>query len=240
MELDVLIFAAHPDDAELSMGGTIARFTSTGIKTGIVDLSEAELSTRGTIESRRKETELASGILNIDMRENLGLPDGKLKPSKEFIDAVVSKIRQYRPKIIFAPYFNDRHPDHIGTAQIVKEAFFFSGLARYDTMFGDKLQTQYRPDKLFYFFQTYEGEPSFIADISDYYEIKMKAVHAYSTQFFNPESDEPETFISTESFSRFLDARARYWGFKIGKNYGEPFFCEEKIEYDFKNLLMNR
>lgn len=237
MNLDILIFAAHPDDAELSMGGTIARFASSGIKTGIIDLTEAELSTRGTIESRRSETEIASAILKVAARENLGFPDGGLKPVKEYVSAVVSKIREYKPKIIFAPYFNDRHPDHIGTAQIVKEAFFFSGLSRYETVMDNKLQEAYRPGKLFYFFQTYEAEPSFITDISDFYDAKMKAVKAYSTQFFNPESNEPETFISKESFIHFLEARAKYYGFKIGRNYGEPFFCEEKIEYDFKNLF---
>lgn len=237
MNLDVLIFAAHPDDAELSMGGTIARFTSSGIKTGIIDLTEAELSTRGTIESRREETSLATSILKVDYRENLGLHDGEVKSSKEFVDLAVSKIRQFKPKIIFAPYFNDRHPDHIGTAQIVKDAFFFSGLTRYETIENDKLQEAYRPAKLFYFFQTYETDPTFITDISEFYETKMKAVKAYSTQFYNPDSSEPETFISKENFILFLEARAKYYGFKIGRNYGEPFYCEEKIEYDFKNIM---
>ena len=213
MNLDVLIFAAHPDDAELSMGGTIARFTSSGIKTGIIDLTEAELSTRGTIESRREETSLATSILKVDYRENLGLHDGEVKSSKEFVDLAVSKIRQFKPKIIFAPYFNDRHPDHIGTAQIVKDAFFFSGLTRYETIENDKLQEAYRPAKLFYFFQTYETDPTFITDISEFYETKMKAVKAYSTQFYNPDSSEPETFISKENFILFLEARAKYYGF---------------------------
>lgn len=240
MNLDVLIFAAHPDDAELSMGGTIAGFTSSGIKTGIIDLTEAELSTRGTIESRRKETELATSILKVDLRENLGLPDGELKPVKEFIQPVVSKIREYKPKIVFAPYFRDRHPDHIGAAEIIKEAVFLSGLKRYETILNDKLQDAYRPGKLFYFFQTYDTEPSFIYDISSFYEQKMQAVKAYSTQFYNPDSREPETFISKEGFMHFLEARAKYFGFKIGKSYGEPFYCEEKIEYDFKNLIMQR
>ena len=238
MNLDVLIFAAHPDDAELSMGGTIAAFTSSGITTGIIDFTEAELSTRGTIESRRKETELASSILNLTTRENLGLPDGELKPVKEFVQIAVSKIREYKPKIVFAPYFNDRHPDHIGAAQIVKEASFLSGLKRYETVLRDKMQEAYRPSKLFYFFQTYDAEPSFIFDISSFYDKKMQAVKAYSTQFYNPDSKEPETFISKEGFMHFLEARAEYFGFKIGKKYGEAFYCEEKIEYDFKNLIM--
>jgi N-acetylglucosamine malate deacetylase 1 len=238
MNLDVLIFAAHPDDAELSMGGTIARFTSSGIRTGVIDMTEAELSTRGTTELRRKENKLASEILKIDYRENLGLPDGGLKPVKEYVDLAVAKIREFKPKIIFAPYFNDRHPDHVGAAQIVKEAFFFAGLSRYEIIGNNKSHEAYRPSKLFYFFQTYETEPAFITDISEFYETKMDAVRAYSTQFYNPESLEPETFISKQNFIMFLEARARYYGFKIGRNYGEPFFCEEHIEYDFKNLLI--
>lgn len=238
MNLDVLIFAAHPDDAELSMGGTIAKFSSAGIKTGVIDMTEAEMSTRGTVESRKKERQRATEILKIDVRESLNLSDGGVKFSEENVKLAVEKIRKFRPIILFAPYYNDRHPDHVGAAQIAKEAFFFSGLAKYETGDNSVKQEAYRPSKLFYFFQTYETAPSFITDISGFYERKMEAVKAYSSQFYNPESREPETFISNQNFILFLEARAKYYGFKIGKNYGEPFFCEENIEYDFKNLLI--
>lgn len=235
MELDVLVFASHPDDAELAMGGTIAKFVKNGKKVGIVDLSAGEMGTRGTVETRSKEADEASKILGIQVRENLGLPDGKLKLSDEFVLAVVTQIRRFKPTIIFAPFFNDRHPDHIGTSRIVKEAFFFSGLAKIVTEFDGVKQQPFRPAKVFYYMQYYEFEPSFIFDISETLEQKMKAMNAYGTQFFNEKRklEEPETFISQMNFIKFIEARARYFGFKIGKEYGEPFYSEEEIQHDF-------
>lgn len=232
MVLDVLVFAAHPDDAELAMGGTIAKMTSAGLKVGIVDLSQGELGTRGSAATRKLEAEESSKILKLASRENLGLRDGSLKPNDEYLKKVITKIRKHHPKIIFAPYFNDRHPDHIGTSQLVKEAMFFSGLAKISTEDNDRIQMPYRPEKLFYFMQTYEFKPSFIVDISATFKTKMEAIYAFGTQFHNPESKEPETFISQPTFLKFLESRAQSFGFKIGKEYGEPFFCEEEIELD--------
>lgn len=237
MNLDVLIFAAHPDDAELSMGGTIAKFTSNNFKVGIIDLSKGELGTRGSASKRMKEAERASEILKIAVRENLGLKDGSIKYNNDYLKIIISKIRKYKPKILFAPYFNDRHPDHIGTAQLIKEALFFSGLPKIETSEDDKLQIPFRPNKLFYYMQTYEFDPTFIVDITETFATKMKAIYAYDTQFHNPESKEPETFISNPRFINFIEARARYYGFKIGKDYGEAFFCEEKIELSISDLL---
>ena len=237
--MDILVFTAHPDDAELTMGGTIAKLTLAGIKVGVIDLSEAQLSTRGTIELRRKEAEAASEILGIHVRENLRLHDGKLKPDEKTTSLVVSKIRQYKPNIIFGPYFNDRHPDHIGTSNIVKEAMFFSGLPKFRTSFEGKEQEAFRPHKLYYFMHAYDFEPSFLVDISSTFEMKMRSVMAYSSQFFNPKSDEPETFISQPNFLKFIEARARMYGFQIGKDYAEPFYCEEKIEFDLINQIKN-
>lgn len=232
MILDILIFAAHPDDAELSMGGTIAKLTNSGLKVGIVDLSKGELGTRGSSDIRKHEAENAGGILKISHRENLGFKDGSLKINEDYLKKIISKIRKHQPKIIFAPYFNDRHPDHIGTSQLVKEAMFFSGLPKITTEDNDRIQSPYRPQKLFYYMQTYEFIPTFIIDISGFFETKMKAIFAYETQFHNPDSLEPETFISSPNFIKFIEARAKYFGFKIGKDYGEAFFCEEEIEYD--------
>lgn len=237
MQLDVLVFAAHPDDAELSMGGTIAKLTNSDFKVGIIDLSRGELGTRGSIDTRKEEAQKASAILNLTVRENLGLKDGSLKFCDEYLHQVISRIRKYRPKLVFAPYFNDRHPDHIGTSQLVKEAFFFSGLPKIVTECDDKIQTPYRPQKLFYFMQMYEFKPTFIVDISSTFDTKMKSIHAFETQFHNPESVEPETFISQPNFLKYLEARAKIYGFKIGKDYGEPFYCEEEIEYDLSRLL---
>lgn len=232
MILDVLVFAAHPDDAELSMGGTIAKMTDSGLKVGIVDLSRGELGTRGSSDIRKHEAQLASEILNLSHRENLGFKDGSIKFNDDFLKRIISKIRKYQPKIIFAPYFNDRHPDHIGTSQLVKEAVFFSGLPKIATEDNDRIQSPFRPQKLYYYMQTYEFKPAFIVDISNFFDTKMKSILSYDTQFHNPESIEPETFISSPNFLKFVEARAKYFGFKIGKDFGEAFYSEEEIEYD--------
>jgi len=237
MVLDVLAFSAHPDDAELSMGGTIAKLTGGGVKVGIVDLSRGELGTRGSAEIRLKEANKAAQILKVAVRENLGFKDGGLKFCDEYLKTIITYIRKYTPKIIFAPYIYDRHPDHEGTSRLVKEAFFFSGLTKITTQDNGEVQRAYRPQKLFYYMQSYEGKSSFIIDISSTFETKMEAVKAYATQFYNPESKEPDTFISSLNFLKYLEARARNSGFKIGKTYGEPFFCEEEIEYDLIGLI---
>lgn len=239
MNLDILIFAAHPDDAELSMGGTIAKLINSGLKVGIVDLSRGELGTRGSAETRLKEAQKASEILKITHRENLSLKDGSIKVNEDYLIKIVSRIRKYQPKIIFAPYFNDRHPDHVGCGLLVKEALFFSGLSKFVTEDNEKIQIPFRPKKLFYYMQTYEFKPTFIVDISDTFEIKMNAIKAYDSQFHKPDSVEPETFISQPNFLKYIEARAKVFGFKIGKDYGEPFFCEEEIEYDLINLIKN-
>ena len=237
MNLDVLIFAAHPDDAELSMGGTIAQFTSKGLNIGVVDLTKGEMSTRGNTSLRAKETKAASKILKLKVRENLNLQDGNITVSKESLKKVVRLIRKYKPKIVFAPYFNDRHPDHIDASNLVKQAVFKSGLEKFKTSNESKSQHPFRPKKIFYYMQTYLFEPSVIVDISDYFETKMKAVLSFKSQFYNPSLKKEETFISRPEFLEYIEARARFFGFQIGKIYGEPFYCEEAIEYDFLNLL---
>lgn len=237
MNLDVLVFAAHPDDAELSMGGTIARLTSSGQKVGIVDFTRGELGTRGTAETRQKEAFQAAISLKVACRENLYFPDGDIRCTKENLMKVVMEIRKYRPKIIFAPYFNDRHPDHIDASHIVKKAMFSSGLVKIKTFDKEVAQEAYRPAKLFYYMQTYTFEPTFIVDISQNFEQKMKAVKNFSTQFYDPKSSEPETFISTPKFLGYIESRAKFYGFQIGKDYGEPFFCEEKLEVSPESFL---
>lgn len=234
MKLDILIFAAHPDDTELGMGGTIAKLTAEGKSIGIIDFTEAELSSNGTVESRRRETEEASKVLNISVRENLKIPDGKVKVNDKVVTLVIKLLRKYQPQIVFAPYFNDRHPDHIGASKIVKEASFFSGLKKIETELDGNMQQIHRPEKLYYYMQIYEFTPSFIVDISNYFETKMKAVRAYKSQFYNPEVKGEETFISDPKFIKFLEARAKIFGFQIRKEYGEPFFSEEAIE--LKNI----
>ena len=237
MNLDALVFAAHPDDAELSMGGTIAKLTMHNLKVGIIDLTRGELGTRGTPEIRQNEAFLAADILKVSIRENLLIPDGDIERKKENLVKIVMSIRKYRPKILFAPYFNDRHPDHIHTSRLVKEAMFATGLAKLKTFDREVAQNAYRPRKLYYYMQTYQFDPSFIVDISESFEIKMKAVQCFSSQFHDPRSKEPETFISRPEFIHYIESRAQVYGFQIDKKYGEPFFCEEKIELSLEDLL---
>ena len=237
MNLDVLVFGAHPDDAELSMGGTIAKLTSNKLKVGIIDLTKGELGTRGTAETRQKEAFQAAIVLKVAVRENLHIDDGNIQNTKENLIKIIMSIRRYKPKIIFAPYFNDRHPDHIDTSGLVKRAMFSTGLSKIKTFDKEVSQEPFRPNKLYYFMQTYTFEPSFIIDVSNEFETKMKAVRAYETQFHNPRSTEPETFISSPGFINYIESRAHFYGFQIGKNYGEPFFSEEKIELDIVKML---
>jgi len=237
MNLDVLVFAAHPDDAELSMGGTIARFTCDGLKIGVVDLTRAELSTRGNVKTRAKETATATKILKLKARDNLGIKDGEVTLSMDNLKKVVSVIRKYKPSIVFSPYFNDRHPDHIDVSNLIKRAVFSSGLEKFKTSLSGKSQTEYRPKKIFYYMQTYIFEPSVIVDISEHFHTKMKSCRAFKSQFHNPSLKKEDTFISKPEFLDYVEARAKFYGFQIRKKYGEPFYCEENIEYDFANLF---
>lgn len=237
MRIDALVFAAHPDDAELSMGGTIAKLAGHGLRIGIVDLTLGELGTRGSAEIRQNEAIQAGVVLKAEFRENLRIPDGNIEVNQENLLRVVHLIRKYKPKVIFAPYFNDRHPDHISTSQLVKKAYFYSGVGKVHTYENDHVQHSYRPDALYYYMQTYEFAPSFIVDISDHFETKMKAVKAFGSQFFDPKNKEPETFISKQDFMEFIESRAKVYGFRIGKSYGEAFFTEEHIELDLVHKL---
>ncbi len=240
MNLNVIVFGAHPDDAELSMGGTIARLTKNKYRVGIVDLTKGEMGTRGSAQIRKKEAEEAAKILNVKVRKNLSIPDGNIKLNDENIKKVVKVIRKYKPEIIFAPYINDRHPDHIDASALIKRAMFTSGLIKYKTTENKKIQKAYRPLKLFYYMQTFTFIPSFILDITDTFQQKMESIFAYNTQVHSPgksRSNEPETFISTPEFIGYIEARAKTYGFQIGKKYGEPFYSETEIEMNLNGLF---
>ena len=240
MKLDIIVFSAHPDDAELGMGGTITKFTRSGLSVGLIDLTQGELGTRGTKQTRKMEAAASTKILGVQLRKNLKLPDGKLKLKEEYVNKVIVEIRKYQPKIIFAPYFNDRHPDHVGMGLIAKEAMFYSGLPKIKSYDAKVLQQAYRPQKLFFFMQTNLFEPTFIVNISDSFYNKMKSIREFKTQFHVPgekNDKEPETFISQPRFIQYIEARARFYGFQIGQEFGEPFFCEEKIDFDFSTYL---
>jgi bacillithiol biosynthesis deacetylase BshB1 len=237
MNLDSIVFAAHPDDAELSMGGTIVKMTANNFKVGIIDFTKGEMGTRGTPEIRERESSKAADILKITVRENLLIPDGNIADNKENLMRVIMIIRKYKPRIVFAPYFRDRHPDHIDTSRIVKRAMFQTGLDKVKTFDNRTAQIPFRPSHLYYYMQTYTFEPSFIVDITDSFETKMKAVRAYKSQFHDPQNNEPETFISRPDFISYIESRAHFYGFRIRKSYGEPFYCEEGTELDLISFL---
>jgi bacillithiol biosynthesis deacetylase BshB1 len=223
--LDFLFFAAHPDDAEIFCGGTVSRLVSQNYKVGIIDLTKGELSTRGTVEIRAKETHEATKILNIHHRSNLGIADGNIDNTQENRIKIEEAIREQKPKIVFVPYNEDRHPDHINASKVVTEACFYSGLVKIETK-----HPAFRPKSVIYYFSHVVREPSFIVDISDYLETKIKAIKAFKSQFFNPDSTQPETFISNKRFIESIEGRARYFGHQIGVEYGEPFFVKSKIK----------
>ena len=236
MRLDALFFAAHPDDAELSAGGTIIKLVKSGRKAGIIDLTQGELSTRGTLGTRKNETQKASKVLGITIRENLNIPDGNIENNDINRLKVITSIRKYKPEIIFLPHCYDRHPDHYNAHILVKEASFYSGLPKIIT----PGLTSHRPKRSFYYMQTNIFEPNLIIDISDSFAAKMKAVKSYATQFFSSNKNKdngPETFISSKKFIEYIEARAKFYGFQIGAEYGEPFYTEEKLNISADNLF---
>ena len=232
METDVLVIAAHPDDAELSCGGAIANLTTSGKSVVIADCTRGELGSRGTIEIRAREAENASQILGVKSRVNLAMQDGNIQQSQENILSMITLIRRFCPKIIlFNPPF-ERHPDHENVHLLVRTAVFQSGLTKIETYFNGILQQTHRPKQMFCYMQTYEFQPSFSIDISDVFDIKMSAICAYSSQVFvegKSDMNEPATFISNPDFMEMLKARARYFGALIGVRYAEPFLAIEPV-----------
>ncbi len=229
MKLDVLVFAAHPDDAELGCGGTIVQQIELGKKVGIVDLTQGELGTRGDVETREKEAQKASESMGVMVRENLLMSDGFFTHSSQNLLKVVEMVRKYRPEIVLANSVTDRHPDHGKAAKLVSEACFLSGLIKVETHLKGKWQDKWRPKNVFHYVQDRMVEPDFVLDISSTFQRKMEAVKCYGSQFYNPESKEENTPISSEEFLFFLEARAREFGRSIGVEFGEGFVSDKKI-----------
>jgi bacillithiol biosynthesis deacetylase BshB1 len=237
MNLDVLAFGAHPDDVELACSGTILKLIAQGKSVGIIDLTLGEMGTRGTADTRREEAADASKVLGITIRENLDLGDSSFELNQVNRLKVVEVIRKYKPKLILANAIDDRHIDHPKGAQLVKEAVFLSGLAKIQTRNGGSDQEVHRPSHLFHYIQHYHISPDFVIDITPYQESKIKSILAYKTQFFNPESNESETPISSKRFLDFLEGRSREMGESIGVEFGEGFTSHIPLTYDLNNLL---
>ncbi len=195
-----------------------------GKRVGVVDLTKGELGTRGTVETRKAEAETASKVMGLEIRENLGFKDGFFINDREHQVEIIKKIRQYQPEIVLINAIYDRHPDHGKGAQLVSDACFLSGLIKIDTG-----QEAWRPKQVYHYIQDREMEPSFVVDISDYIDEKMEAVKAYKTQFFDPDSDEPETYISKPEFIEAIRSRASNMGHRIGVRYGEGFVAQKTV-----------
>jgi bacillithiol biosynthesis deacetylase BshB1 len=229
MKLDILAFGAHPDDVELACGATLYKHALMGKLTGVVDLTKGQLGTRGTPEQRMKEAHDAAKILKLAVRENLEMEDGYFMNDLAHQLKVIQAIRKYQPDVILinAPY--DRHPDHGKAAQLCSDAAFMSGLAKIETSFNGELQKAWRPKTVYNYIQATYIKPDFVVDISDYHEVKMQAILAYKSQFFDPNSKEKDTFISTPEFLEFLKARGHEFGQITGVKYAEGFLAQRQI-----------
>ena len=225
-KLDLLAFAAHPDDAELNAGGLIAKMIRLGHKVGIVDITAGQMATRGSLALREEEAARAAQILGLTVRENLGFPDGNLSAEDpQAKTKIVEAIRRYRPTVVLAGLTEDRHPDHYRGGQLVSDAVWLAGRVKYDTS-----QRVHQVKRLLYYPEHFVKEVSFVVDISEDFAIKRRAVLAFASQFYQPDSAEPATYISSKDFMGFWQAKARYFGGLIGKTYGEPYFMHEPAE----------
>lgn len=224
MKLDILALTAHPDDAELGCGGTLAKHVSLGYKTGIVDFTQGELGTRGTVETREQEAREAAIILGVSVRENLKLKDGFFQNDPVHQLRVIQAIRKYRPEIVLANALDDRHSDHGKGASLAYDACFLSGLVKIETFDenGNK-QDPWRPRVVYHCIQSLLIKPDLIVDVSDHWETKIRAIRAFKTQFFNEASTDPETYISKPGFMKMVEARGIEFGHAIGAQYGEGY-----------------
>ena len=224
MKVDILAFGAHSDDVEIGMGGTLAKYASEGKSVIICDLTRAEMSSNGTPESREKEAGAAASILGVQMRLNLGLPDRGLYMKKEYIDEIVRIIRLYKPKVVFAPYQIDRHPDHGNASALVKEAFFSSGIRKYgETSLGES----HKPSSLYFYMINGFHNPDFVIDINEYIETKLKSLQAYQSQFTDAEG----SFVTplTEGYLESVEARERMMGKTAGLTFAEGFIAHNTL-----------
>lgn len=228
-KLDILAIAVHPDDLELSAAGTLIKHVQMGQQVGIVDLTRGELGTRGTPELRQQEARAAADIMGISVRENLGMADGFFQNDKEHQLKLVEYIRKYRPDVVIANALEDRHPDHGRAGRLIADACFLAGLSKIETAHNGEQQAAWRPKRVYHMIQDRFLEPDFIVDISTTFAAKMESVKAYKSQFHDPNSAEPLTYIAASGFLNKIEHRASLLGKRIGVAYGEGFICENTI-----------
>jgi bacillithiol biosynthesis deacetylase BshB1 len=239
-KLDVLAFGVHPDDVELGCSGTILACVADGKKVGIVDLTRGELGTRGSAEIRKEEAEAASKVLLATVRENLEMADGFFQNDEKHQRQVIEAIRKYRPEIILCNAIEDRHPDHGRSAQLVEDAAFLSGLRKIETFVDGEQQEAWRPKYVFHYLQDRFLQPDFIFDVSNFFDKKLESILCYKTQFFNPNHNEPETYISSQAFFEGIKARAMMLGKRIGVQFAEGYITKKMIGINsFDAIIQN-
>lgn len=221
---------AHPDDAELCCSGTILSCIDNGFSVGMIDLTRGELGTRGSGKIRIEEANNAAKVLGVNFRHNLELRDGFISDDKESIFEVVKIIREFKPKVIITNSKTDRHPDHESAASLVKKACFLSGLIKINTKKDNLDQESWRPKSLLYSIQNNYVEPHFVVDVSKYIDVKINAINCFKSQFYDPKSEENESFISTKEFMDFIKSRSIEMGHSIGVKHGEGFTSENKLK----------
>jgi N-acetylglucosamine malate deacetylase 1 len=229
MKLHILAFGSHPDDVELGCGGTIAKEISLGKKVGIIDLTCGELGTRGSKEIRDTEAANAAKILGVHARENLNMRDGFFINDEKHQLEIIKMIRKYQPEIVLCNAVDDRHIDHPKGSSLVSDACFLSGLRKIETEFDEKPQTAWRPKVVYHYIQWKNVKPDFVVDISGFNEKRVEAIMAYSSQFYDPNSSEPETLIATKNFLESLSYRNQDFGRLIGTDFAEGFTIERPL-----------
>jgi bacillithiol biosynthesis deacetylase BshB1 len=241
MKLDILAIGSHPDDVELGCSGTLINEIKRGKKVGIIDLTQGELGSRGTIETRYQEAADAAEIMGIAVRENLKMRDGFFRNDEEHQLQLIKIIRKYQPEIVIGNILEDRHPDHGRAGWLTYDACFFSGLRQIKSVGDDGAeQAKWRPKMLLHYIQDRFYEPDIIVDISDVWEQRMEAVKAYRTQFLPDGSSDPQTYISSPEFMEALSARARLLGKRIGVKYAEGFLSKKSIGINNLDSLVLR
>jgi bacillithiol biosynthesis deacetylase BshB1 len=238
MKLDILAFGAHPDDVELGCGATIAKEVSLGKKVGIVDLTRGELGSRGSADLRDQEAAIAAKILGISVRENLCFADGFFVNDKTHQLEIIKMIRKYQPEIVLCNAVNDRHIDHPKASNLVSDACFLSGLIKIETLLEGQQQDKWRPKQVYHYLQWKNSSPDFVVNVSDFMEVKINAVLAYSSQFYNPKSKEPETPISSENFIKSVEYRAKDLGRLIDVEFAEGFTAERYVAVENLDKLI--
>ena len=228
-QLDILAFGAHPDDVELSCGGTIAKEVSLGKKVGIVDLTRGELGTRGSAEIRDRESKQAASILGVSTRENLGFRDGFFRNDEAHQLEIIKILRKYKPRVVLCNAQTDRHIDHGRAASLVHDACFLSGLRKIETVINDKPQKIWRPSQVYHYMQWNNDPCDFVVDVSEFMDKKMESILAYSSQFYDKKSNEPETPISSQQFLDSIQNRAADLGRIIGVRYAEGFTTQRQL-----------